>query len=476
MNQAKPVSSGRSPIILLAALLAIFRIPAALAQAATLDNDILTLHELKVGSQYFVVELQMIPSSEPLAFSLVDFAELSGPSLENPNLLTGNLLEVPAILIGGLSYWVKLRLQEEPGLQLILEDFGLNADAPGGCVRPEPDASHGSNNPQVINGFSVSTEFLFDGGPGQDGIPSIDVPVFEGLPNKGALDPDQLVVGVKMGDAVRAYPHYVLDWHEIVNDRYTLNGEAVRHTLSYCPLTGSAMMWKGDLDGQPVEFGVSGLLLNSNLILYDRNTGSRWSQMLEQSINGPSILTIPERVQVIETTWETWRIMYPQSELLTSFTGHDRPYETYPYGDFRTSEALRFPVENSDDRRLPRKERVVGINVGDTSRVYPIKNFSNGVTVINEKVGDTDVVVVGSGNSNFGAVYSRQMEDCSTLEFSAVADQLPVVMSDNEGNQWDIFGVAVSGPRIGQSLQKTNSYIAYWYAWTAFFAGTTIWE
>jgi len=455
-------------------LLVLIRTPAVLAQAATLDQNILTLHELKVDSQYFVVELAIIPSSNPLAFSLVDFAELSGPGFENPNRLTGSLLEIPSITVEELSYWVNLRLQEIPDLRLILEDFGLNDDEPTSCMRPEPDPSHGSNNPPIVNGFSVSTEFLFDGGPGQDGIPSIDAPVFERSPR--GLDDNQLVVGVKMGDSVRAYPHYVLDWHEVVNDLYTINGETVRHTLSYCPLTGSAMMWKGNLEGQSVAYGTSGLLLNSNLILYDRTTGSLWSQMLEQSINGPSILSIPERVQVIETTWGTWSTMYPESDVLTTFTEYDRPYESYPYGDFRTSEALRFPVENSDDRRLPRKERVVGINVGDTSRVYPINNFGSGVTVLEETVGNRDVVIVGSGSSNFGAIFDRQMEDCSTLEFSAVVNQLPIVMSDNEGNQWDIFGNAVSGPRIGQSLQKTNSYIAYWYAWTAFFPGTTIWE
>ena len=86
------------------------------------------------------------------------------------------------------------------------------------------------------------------------------------------------------------------------------------------------------------------------------------------------------------------------------------------------------------------------------------------------------VVVAGSGGYNFGVVFNRELEDCTVLDFEAVQDKLPVVMRDNEGNDWDVFGTAVSGARTGQQLQKTNSYISYWYAWTAFFPGAEIYQ
>jgi hypothetical protein len=166
--------------------------------------------------------------------------------------------------------------------------------------------------------------------------------------------------------------------------------------------------------------------------------------------------------------------MYPESRVLSENTGFSRDYTAYPYGSFREDESLLFPVDNDLDRRLHRKERVLGINVGDHSRVYPISTFSTGVEVINESVGDMNVVVAGSSNHNFGVVFNRELEDCTVLEFQAVQNALPVVMRDDEGNEWDLFGVAVNGDRKGQQLQKTNSYIAYWYAWTAFFHGTEI--
>ena len=138
--------------------------------------------------------------------------------------------------------------------------------------------------------------------------------------------------------------------------------------------------------------------------------------------------------------------------------------------------SLLFPANMTVDIRLHRKARVLGINVGDISRVYPIAIFDNNVEILNETVGDMDVVVAGSSGHNLGMVYNRQLEDCTVLQFEAVQNQLPVVMRDSEGNEWDVFGVAVNGARAGPRLQKTNSYSAYWFAWTAFFPGATIFQ
>lgn len=267
-----------------------------------------------------------------------------------------------------------------------------------------------------------------------------------------------------------------MDWHEIVNDDFLIDGVEQPVSINYCPLTGSAMLWKGDMEANNPTFGTSGLLYNSNLIMYDRETGSWWSQMLEMGINSVKRLEIPDRLQVIETTWGTWRQMYPETILLTDETGFSRPYGLYPYGSFKTDNAILFEVSNPNDNRLHREERVLGINLGDASKVYPISSFSADVTVINDTVGTMNVVATGSSELNFGAIFNRQLEDCTTLNFTAVQDQLPVVMEDEEGNQWDVFGVAVSGPRTGEQLEKTNSYIAYWFAWSTFFNNASIYQ
>ena len=350
----------------------------------------------------------------------------------------------------------------------------LAAPAPVACIRPDPDLSHGLDNPPIVGGATVPTSEVLDGGPGPDGIPPLETPQFTDNLRSINLDRFELVVGVKIGNDIRAYPHNILNWHEVVNDQFAMNGSPERATLSYCPLTGSAMLWKSFMEPGNETFGTSGLLYNSNLVMYDRATISLWSQMLEQSIAGPQVQRIPDRLQVVETTWRTWQDMYPETSILTEQTGFSRPYDVYPYGSFREDQNLIFPANNSNDNRLHRKERVLGINVGTSSKVYPISQFSSNVEAINDTVGDLPVVAVGSSGLNFGVVFNRELEDCTVLDFEAVQGQLPIVMRDNEGNEWDVFGTAVSGSRTGQQLQKTNSYISYWYAWTAFFPGAEI--
>jgi hypothetical protein len=350
----------------------------------------------------------------------------------------------------------------------------LDAPDPEACVRPEADMSHGPNNPPIVNNAIIPTSEVFDGGPGPDGIPPIESPIFTQDLSSAGFGDFELVAGVKIDDEIRAYPHNILNWHEVINDQFIFNGISERATVSYCPLTGSAMLWKAFIEPANKTFGTSGLLYNSNLIMYDRGTTSFWSQMLEQSVAGPEIQRIPDRLQLIETSWGTWKAMYPGTKLLTENTGFSRDYDAYPYDTFREDNNLLWPTNNSDDNRLHKKERVLGINVGNSSKVYPISNFAGNIEVINEKVGDMEVVVTGSAGFNFGAVYNRELEDCTMLTFEAVPNKLPVVMKDNEGNEWDVFGIAVTGARTGEQLQKTNSYIAYWYAWTAFFPGADI--
>ena len=286
--------------------------------------------------------------------------------------------------------------------------------------------------------------------------------------------PDALIVGVKHGDDVRAYTHNVLWWHEVINDRFVQDGETDYVSISHCPLTGTSMLWDAPAGVTDKTYGVSGLLYNSNLIMYDRESGSLWSQMLEQSIFGPQIRNIPERRQVVETTWATWQAMYPETKLLTEDTGFTRNYQSYPYGGYRENIFLGFPVNNQGDNRLHPKERVVGINLGNHSKVYPILAFTPQVEVINDMANGVPVVVAGSSDLNFGVIYHRLLPSCTELEFEAVHNRLPVVMRDNEGNEWDVFGTAVSGPRTGEQLRKTNSYVSYWFAWTAFFENTQI--
>lgn len=315
--------------------------------------------------------------------------------------------------------------------------------------------------------WSIPTDEVRDGGPGKDGIPSVDNPQFSAANEATYLSDNDLVVGIVHGTEVKAYPHPILDWHEIVNDE--VDGLAV--AMTYCPLTGSGIAWDRELDGEVTTFGVSGLLFESNLIPYDRKTNSNWSQMRLDCVNGPlqgqEINTFP----IVETTWGTWKAMYPGTQVMTTETGFDRDYMRYPYGDYRTNDAyIIFPVTNPDDR-LSEKERVHGVIVGDQAKVYRFESFSNGTTVLAERFGGEEFVVVGNANENW-IVSFRVNGDLGS--FQAVQGEGAIVMEDGAGNRYDVFGRVVEGPATGTQLEATKSYIAYWFAWGTFFPGAEI--
>lgn len=333
------------------------------------------------------------------------------------------------------------------------------------------------NSCDVLDSSSVSGEWLipkdqvFDGGPGRDGIPSVDSPQFTSVNNASYLQDNDLVIGIKIGGTIRAYPHPILDWHEIVND--DISGQ--KTAITYCPLTGSAIAWKRQGIVSNSTFGVSGLLYNSNLIPYDRGSRSNWSQMKLQCVNGSLIGKEIETSKIIETTYKTWREIYPTSKLLSTNTGFGNQYGVYPYRDYKTSNDLLFPVSN-EDNRLHKKTRVLGLIVEGATMVFPISSFDAGVTVKNVSFGGEDFVIIGSKDKNFAAAYKGNLTDGALLEFSVVENELPIVMVDDESNKWDIFGEVVEGPRAGESLEQAKAFISYWFAWAAFYPNALIYE
>ena len=322
----------------------------------------------------------------------------------------------------------------------------------------------GSGNMAGASEWLVSENQVVDGGPGVDGIPPLQNPSYESAMTINSVQPDDLVVAVRHEGQIWVYPHDIMDWHEIINDGPADNP----FIFSYCPLTGSAMVWEGSPADNDPTYGGSGLLYNSNLILYDRRTRSFWSQMLQVSINGSRIREKPVQFQVIEMKFSTLQQMFPDASVLTRNTGHNRDYDRYPYNDYKTSSNLLFPA-NNDDNRLHRKTRVMGVFVDDQSKVYQIDGFGSMTDTINDQLQGLSIVVVGNSDLNFAATYDRQLPDGTILSFSPIQNDLPNVMTDGEGNVWGIFGTAVSGPRAGDQLKSTTSFTAYWFAWSAFF-------
>lgn len=324
-----------------------------------------------------------------------------------------------------------------------------------------PVIGGGNNNPNPISSdWSIPRSEVLDGGPGKDGIPALVNPLFESVQNINYLLDSDLVIGVKNGNEVRAYPHAILDWHEIVND----NLGDVSVAVNYCPLTGTGLGWNRILNGSETTFGVSGLLYNTNLILYDRATDSNWSQILNESVNGQLLGEKADLIRVFETDWQTWKALYPNSRVLSINTGFSRVYGRSPYGDYNTNnDRFLFPVPK--DGRLPSKQRVHAILDGTDAKAYTFNNFSSSNIIRDSFKGKSYLVV---GNPKFIVSFELTGEVDSLL-FEYIYSGSETLLRDNEGTEWNVFGEAISGPRIGQSLGDSPALMGFWFSLPAFY-------
>ena len=328
----------------------------------------------------------------------------------------------------------------------------------------------GGSPPPTTQDWLIPKNQVFDGGPGRDGIPALENPEKIPAEEAGYLLEQEFVLGFYDGNQAIAYPHSIMDWHEIVNE--TINNKLL--AITYCPLTGTGIGWDRESYGQESTFGVSGLLYNNNLIAFDRNTNSNWAQLTLMSVNGPLIGTEMGTFPLVETRWGVWKAMFPDTRVVSRNTGVARSYGTYPYGDWKTNEdALFFPVV-PDDRRLNRKERVHGVLIDGKAKVYRFGSFQTTNTLIADTFNGADIMIIGNSD-NFIVSFFQVLADGSRPVFTAV-DENNVILTDNEGNSWDIFGYAVSGPRLGEQLIPTQSFMGYWFAFGSFYPTPEIFD
>lgn len=313
---------------------------------------------------------------------------------------------------------------------------------------------------KVYDEWLIDLEKVEEGCERLDCIRSIDEPKFISPAKADFISDEDLVIGVRMGDEVHCYPHNILNWHEIVND--FMDDEYI--AINYCPLTGSGMAWDRMIDGKLTTFGVSGLLYNSNVIPYDRTTRSAWSQMKQVCVNGELLKKHASTYQVMETTWATWKKLFPDSKVVSTETGMNRDYYSYPYGEYRENKEIYFDVDVESDTLHP-KERLFGIVDGDNAKCYRFNNFKNGIRILSDTAFGKEIIVVGSERDNFAMAF----ENTAKTVFKPYTKQVPGVMQDAEGNVYDPFGYCIEGNKKGSRLTPVNGFIAYWFAWYAFY-------
>ncbi len=296
-------------------------------------------------------------------------------------------------------------------------------------------------------------ENVLSGGVSQDGIPSIDDPDFEPVGEvDGRLDDGDPVFAVEVDGEARAYPQSILVWHEIVNDTVGDLDLAV----TYCPLTGTAI----GFERGETEFGVSGRLVNSNLIMYDRGSESWWPQVLGTAIDGPHEEDALIEHPVIWTTWERFRDVYPDGEVLTERTGFSRDYDRDPYGSYNpregyyADEGTMFNTMTDDDRHHP-KDVFIGARDAEGALAVEKERLRED-RLLETDVGGVPHLAVYGPDLDTGYVYRNP--DGESVE------------ADGEEYVVDGEGYAAAG----LPLDRLNAFDAMWFAWVAFYPDTEV--
>jgi uncharacterized protein DUF3179 len=236
---------------------------------------------------------------------------------------------------------------------------------------------------------TVALEDLKQGCPARDCIPSIDEPKFVSADAADHVADDAVVIAISYGGEHRAYPAQILDHHEIVND--TIAGEPI--AITWCPLCGSAVGVRRTVGGDVTEFGVSGVLYNSDLVLYDRATETLWDQIVAEGIVGPMTGEELKLVPVTMTRWSRWREAHPDTLVLSTDTGFEEDYSADHYGKYRDSDNLMFPVSKEDDRIHP-KSVVFGFNIDGSAAAYTEALLQEHGTYSHEFAGATNAVTL----------------------------------------------------------------------------------
>jgi hypothetical protein len=330
---------------------------------------------------------------------------------------------------------------------------------------------------------AVALEEIHSGGPPKDGIPAIDRPRFVTIEVAARwLDPREPVIVFEHRRDARAYPLQILIFHEIVND--TVGGAPV--AITFCPLCNASIVFDRNVQGTVLDFGTTGKLRKSDLVMYDRQTESWWQQFTGKGIvgrySGASLRQIPSTI----AGFADFRRAYPRGSVLSRETGFSRPYGRNPYRGYDRIGDIPFLFTDPVDPRLPAMERVLGVTADGIVRVYPFATLS-AIRIVNDQVGSAPIavftvagmlsaldaeVIRDSRRIPAAAAYSRRSGD-RILTFELRGER---IFDRETGSEWDIFGRAIAGALKGERLGAVDSGVHFAFAWLAFNPGSEIYS
>ena len=322
---------------------------------------------------------------------------------------------------------------------------------------------------------AVPLSEVISGGPGKDGIPSIDDPKFvEPADAVSWIDADEPVVLLASASSARLYPLQLLTFHEIVND--TFEGRPV--AVTFCPLCNASIVFDRRVDDRVLAFGTTGLLRHSDLVMYDRTTESWWQQFTGEAIVGEMTGRTLDVVPSSIVSFREATAAYPDARVLSRDTGFSRPYGQNPYPGYDRVGQRPFLFRGETDGRLPAMARVLGVERNGDVRVFPHDELVK-TPVVNDDVGDTPVLVVALDHSRSALDDQRiaasrkvlnarafvRRHDNVTLHFNRRGNRL---VDEETGSEWSALGEAVEGPLAGARLELIEGGSHFAFAWLAF--------
>ena len=329
---------------------------------------------------------------------------------------------------------------------------------------------------------SVDLREIQSGGPRKDGIPAIDRPGFESVRAARLwLKPREPVIALRVGDEARAYPLQILMFHEIVNDE--IGGMPV--AVTFCPLCNASMVFERRAGPVVLDFGTTGMLRKSDLVMYDRQTESWWQQFTGAGIVGRHAGTVLKRLPSQIVSFEEFAGTFPNGRVLTRNTGFYRPYGRNPYLGYDSIDRSPFLFSDPLDKRLPPMERVISVTIGKLQRIYPFAALEK-QAVINDELGGEPIAILSRGGMASpldeeqiargrripaASAFSRRL-DGQVLRFAQRDGKIVDVAT---GSEWSLLGEAVAGRLKGKRLTPLDSGVHFAFAWLAFNPDTEIW-
>ena len=329
---------------------------------------------------------------------------------------------------------------------------------------------------------SVSLGEMIEGGPGKDGIQSIDDPDFETISQASEwLSNNEPVIAFIVNDKAKAYPLQILMYHEIVNDQL----EDKKITVTYCPLCNAAMVFSRTHSEGDYEFGITGKVYASNMVMYDRQSESWWLQFTGEAVvgvhTGKQLELLPSQI----VSFEHFKNSYPNGLVLSKNTGFNKKYGVNPYTHY---DSRTIPIgwffRKPFDTRLPAMERVLGISISDDALALPFSKL-NSKPLIQLDIGTENILVISkpgmassmdkrliheSKNILAAAAYSRVVDDVA-LDFEITQG---VIKDTQTGSTWNMFGVAEQGELAGTRLQKIDKGVYFAFVWLDFYPESVI--